>query len=116
MDVAVARERARAGWTKAIDDAYYGSVDECFAAVDRGEACWLSTGKSDVFARMEGEALSIGPACGDLEDLPQIMSAMERYARHCGASQIYLTGRPGWVRALKPYGYEFSAAIVRKKL
>lgn len=87
-------------------------------------AATLWTGeRSVVFLRIEdcenGErVLNAAPAAGDLREILEHGTAdVETYARETGCTQILIqAGREGWERALKPYGYEQVAIILRKVL
>jgi hypothetical protein len=58
--------------------------------------------------------LTIVLAGGNLEELKDIESEIERYAIVNGFSEIYINGRKGWERALQ--GYKTHMVIMRKGL
>jgi len=39
-----------------------------------------------------------------------------QYAKECGCSSIEVTGRPGWTRFLKRYGFDFLCTTVEREL
>lgn len=45
-----------------------------------------------------------------------MMSMLMSYARDNGCRSIELTGRPGWTRFLKRYGFEFLCTTVEREL
>lgn len=55
---------------------------------------------------------------GDHMDLwaDKMMSMLMDYARDCGCASIELTGRPGWTRFLKRYGFDFLCTTVEREL
>jgi len=58
------------------------------------------------------------PAAGDLSEiLEKATDAIEHFARVHNCTQIQVrAGRDGWERALKAYGYERTAIVLRKLL
>lgn len=50
------------------------------------------------------------------EWLPMLAEKMDQYARDHGCKHIEGVGRPGWVRALEPYGYRKTLPTYRKEL
>lgn len=60
--------------------------------------------------------LHIFLAGGDLDELRGMLPLLEAAAKSAGCTKIGLTGRPGWVRALKTCGYAHKAAVVEKEL
>lgn len=55
---------------------------------------------------------------GDRMDLwaDSMMSMLMSYGRDCGCASIELTGRPGWTRFLKRYGFGFFCTTVEREL
>lgn len=45
-----------------------------------------------------------------------MMSMLTSYARDSGCKSIELTGRPGWTRFLKRYGFDFLCTTVEREL
>ena len=45
-----------------------------------------------------------------------MMSMLMSYARDSGCASIELTGRPGWTRFLKRYGFDFLCTTVEREL
>lgn len=48
--------------------------------------------------------------------MPGSLKKIESYAYSIGAEAVVVTGRAGWVRRLKPYGYVSRKIILRKSL
>lgn len=61
-----------------------------------------------------GDALRVGLAGGDLEELMEIERDICSYAKQNDFSSVEIIGRPGWERALG--GYKRVAVIMRKGL
>lgn len=54
---------------------------------------------------------------GNLETLTgKLREAVENWARGIGCIVVTVSGRSGWVRALKPHGYEMYQSVIRKEL
>lgn len=50
-------------------------------------------------------ALHVFAAGGDLGEIRELIPALERFADLTGCNIMGATGRKGWTRVLKPYGY-----------
>lgn len=55
-------------------------------------------------------------AGGDLGELRDMIDAAELFARRLGCDSVQVSGRKGWVRALRDKGYEPIAYTVEKEL
>ena len=111
--------RAREGWSKALEDHPFVSVDDLFDELARDEAQWWHEARSDVFTRIhENGVLEMGPAAGSLVEMLNVtLPKIETWAQAAGVTEIHVqAGREGWERALKERGYEVAAIILRKKL
>lgn len=109
-------------WLKIIERALpYGdyTLEEIEDKVESGQ--WQKWQKGDNVILTEiwhgdgGRALSIQYAAGNIEELPLFMPVVESYAMEEGCKYIYLSGRPGWSRALQAYGYQQTNQL-RKEL
>jgi hypothetical protein len=86
----------------------------------RGHAqLWL--GRNAAFVTQidpEVSALHCWLAGGDMDELIWMMPGLEAFGRGwgCKCATVSLEGRKGWVRVLKPYGYERDGDVLRKAL
>ncbi|MGB1223921.1 MAG: hypothetical protein ACPHCN_07235 [Mycobacterium sp.] len=55
-------------------------------------------------------------AGGDLEELREMIQAAEVFAERIGCHSVQVSGRKGWVRALRDLGYKPVAYTVEKEL
>jgi hypothetical protein len=84
-------------------------IDEVRDGIDSGlYELWLArrggaTRTAIVCTWQDGDCV-IWLAAGDLADLP-ILPIIEDESRRRGARNIWLNGRPGWLRVLRSYGY-----------
>lgn len=78
---------------------------------------WLGR-HSAVFTRINDGVCEMGPVGGDVaEMLKEALPRIEAFARETGCSEMFVqAGRQAWSRALRPYGYEEAAVILRKRL
>ncbi len=62
--------------------------------------------------------LTIGmPICGgDIKDVASVLLVIEVWAKELGAVRLEGCGRPGWEKALKPFGWSKLATVVEKVL
>jgi hypothetical protein len=49
------------------------------------------------------------------EWMPQAAGLVLEYAHLCGATEIRVVGRRGWLRHLKPYGFEQEAVVLTRE-
>lgn len=64
-----------------------------------------------------GKVLNFWLLGGDLDELLNDMRpVIETWAKGQGASQVIGLGRPGWERALTPFGYRKGATLMMKDL
>jgi hypothetical protein len=100
------------------DGAY--AIEDVAAAVEAGEMGLLAGERSALvfevapFPRLR--ALNVVFAGGDLDEIRAMDPALVAIARGHGCSRIYLTGRLGWLRALKDLGYGAVAAMASKEI
>ena len=52
---------------------------------------------------------------GDYKELEEMLPSVEEFARQCDCKQIIGGGRKGWIRRLKPLGFE-QMYLVKKEL
>lgn len=55
-------------------------------------------------------------AGGEMQTIKDLQAPCEEYARANGCSSLVLTGRKGWVRALKDYGWNEVHTSLERKL
>jgi len=56
-------------------------------------------------------------AAGNMESIVQeLIPAAEQIARDWGCISACIESRPGWAKALKPYGYEVHQVAIKKEL
>lgn len=55
-------------------------------------------------------------AGGDLDELKKMITAAEVFAKRLGCHSVQVSGRKGWVRALRDQGYKPIAYTVEKEL
>jgi len=114
------QEAAWRGFGEAIADHPFVTLDDLANEVLSGQASVVYGERSAVFVRWDTDALvaECGPAAGDVEEiLRDLRPVIEEEADRLGLREIHIqAGRVGWSRALRPYGYEEAAVILRKKL
>ena len=73
---------------------------------------------TDVVAYESTKRLRISYCSGDMtkETTEKALSILENFAKEIGLSGIEIYGRQGWVRRLRPYGYEQQYAVVIKRI
>lgn len=65
----------------------------------------------------QGKVLHFWLAGGDFDELVQrLRPAIEAWGRAMGCTRSTITGRPGWLRAMKPHGYAPQWATCMKEL
>lgn len=111
-------ERARAGFAEALDGHPWNSVDTLCDEIAAGHGLVWSGERADVYVRFSPPAIEIGPACGDMDEIVHVFRPLiETYAAQHGFSELHIqAGRSGWTRALKPFGYDEAAVILRKHI
>jgi hypothetical protein len=55
-------------------------------------------------------------AGGDLDEIKAMTSGIEAWARAAGCDYATITGRTGWLRALRPLGYRLDGPELKKVL
>ena len=101
-------------------DPHY-NVDDVLKEVREGRAyLWLGNSSIAVTTVIEtpnGRRCNIWVAAGDMKELfENIWPSVEGSARELGCKSISLTGRRGWVRAMKGFGFKEVATVVAKEL
>lgn len=72
---------------------------------------------SNVIDRPNGRHFHIWIAAGDLTELmDEIYPALEQRAHEFGCNAMTISGRRGWIRKLKPHGFEEAATVGVKRL
>ena len=99
-------EAAAIGDELTKEDAVNGIRDGTFVYFRRGQSAAL--------VAIHGDALRIGVAGGELNDLREVEADIIKYARKGGFKYIDIVGRPGWEKALP--GYNRVAVLLRKEV
>lgn len=112
---------------EAITDAHSYSVGEFTLAsilqsIERGESRVFNV--EDLYAvvcinHYETYKACCIQLCGgtmNMQVLAKGLALVERYAQDMGCSTLEVYGRKGWVRQLKPLGFEETYTVVQKKL
>ena len=61
--------------------------------------------------------LTIATMGGDsIEHLSEMLRTVEGLAKINKHEEVYISGRPAWVRLLKPYGYNHQHTVVSKRV
>lgn len=55
-------------------------------------------------------------AAGNLDEIKALLPGAERYAQAHGCTQMELTGRPGWTKALSDEGFRQQSVVLVKDL
>lgn len=50
-----------------------------------------------------GQVAQLLVACGDMEEMPPLVTNMETWARSIGLKRVMFVGRRGWLKAFKNY-------------
>ncbi len=79
----------------------------------QGADCLMVTEWVD---RPDGLSLNVWLGAGDLQELIEMAPGVMAWAKSCGAVEVTIDGRPGWVRALKPLGFEVRSVTVGVRL
>lgn len=97
------------------------TIEDVLALIESGRALLLAGERSAMvcevatFPRMK--SFHVWLAGGDLDELRNAADTqLVELARQCGCSQISITGRRGWVRALRDQGYVEKFTTVVKEL
>jgi hypothetical protein len=115
----VISERARQGWTEALEDHPFRCIADLEAEIAVNHAQWWQGEKSDMFTRLYvNGVIECGPVAGDPDEIVNEMTPrIEAWAAAAGAKEVLVqAGRVGWARLLAPYGYKVAGVILRKKL
>ena len=65
----------------------------------------------------QGRRFNIWVAAGDMQELiAEMYPEFEKQAREFGCKTVTITGRRGWVRAMKDVGFKEVATVVAKEL
>lgn len=58
----------------------------------------------------------LGARTGSMQDWISELSGIETWAKSIGAVEIQICGRMGWLKALKPHGYQHQYTVVSKQV
>ena len=103
-------------WPKLEEAAGLGdelTKKEAEQGIEDGSFSFFSRKNSAALVADCGDALRIGIAGGDLDELKDIEKEVHKHARRMGFKFIDIIGRPGWERVLP--GYSRIAVLLRKK-
>ena len=70
---------------------------------------------TEIYSSDLGRCMSMPYCGGDLDELIQNYDRMEEFARDMGCVQLFLMGRPGWLRVFKDKGFK-AENIIGKRL
>lgn len=96
-------------------------IDDVRAMCERGEArFWPGRNAAavvEVITYPRKTVLHLWLNGGDMAELlDEMLPKVEAWGAECGCDMAMTTGRPGWDRAMKPYGYAPVAHICTKEL
>lgn len=96
------------------------SKDQLKARLDRNTATLWPGERSAMVTTLEatpaGRFLHVWLAGGDLADLLALRPGVEAWGRAQGCDLVSIDGRPGWGRALKPFGYARAGNEIVRRL
>ena len=107
----------QAALTKSGDRA---DIEEVLYDLERGHAQQWNTLNSTAITQIVDyktyRSLNIWLAGGDLDEILDMLPDAEEFAKDHGCSLIEITGRRGWKRALRPFGFKEEAVVLTKEL
>lgn len=53
---------------------------------------------------------------GDLDEILAMHPQVQQAACECGCAYLSVSGRPGWIKALKPHGWKFNYTALIKEV
>jgi hypothetical protein len=115
-------ERCRP-WLEAAlehDGGHYG-IDDVWDAILAGRATFWPGKRSAVVSQFwyfpKAKVCNHWLAGGDMDELlNEMQPVIDDWARKAGCAEMTIAGRPGWVRAMKPHGFELIFSVIRKRL
>ena len=106
-----------------IEDNPFYSREAILALIQSGEAQLWNTDNSilvtELIKNNQSGALSIQVVVGGgelSEIIPGLTTQAEQWAKSLGAKKARFDGRPGWVRAMRSYGYHEVSRTAEKDL
>jgi hypothetical protein len=114
-------ERCRAWLEAALEEAHgTHTIDDVREGVRTGRCHFWpgenSAAVTEVFQFPRARVLNVFLAGGDLGELLKMEAYFCSWAAHLGCSQIVLTGRPGWAKALQSLGWQRTAVVLAKSI
>ena len=108
------------GWIGAALEGSGWSVDEIAAGIAKGdfflfphaEGCMVG----EFITSPRHKVMHVFAMGGTLKAVTDLLPVVEAFARIHGCDTGGATGRPGWVRFLRRYGYEPASTAVQKEL
>jgi hypothetical protein len=120
----IAAEWARCRpWLEAAlehDGGHYG-IEDVWREVAAGSATFWPGRRAAVITQFwnfpRARTCNHWLAGGDMAELlGEMQPAIDDWARANGCTEMTIAGRPGWVRAMKPFGFEPIFTVIRKRL
>lgn len=93
----------REGGERALgfEDIVLGVRKRWFKAWTLGESLMIT----EVIVSPRVRGLHVFVSCGDLNEIRELIPAIEEFARQAGCTMTGATGRKGWLRVLARFGY-----------
>lgn len=89
-------------------------IDEGFAVLWLGER---SAAVTEVITQPQQKDMSLWLCGGDMEEICRdMLPKAEEWAKRNGCTRLLTSGRPGWDRVMKKYGYAPIAHICAKEI
>lgn len=101
-------------------DPHYSVTDVLLEVAEMRAVLWVgeeSVAVTNVIPCPQGRRFNIWVAAGDMDELiTEMYPSFEAKARELGCKSMTITGRRGWVRAMKDVGFKEVATVVAKEL
>lgn len=100
------------GNTHDVSDIYNGILRNTYQLWSAPDSCVVT----EVVEFPNCRHLHIWLCGGNLDVIMDMLPDIEKFAEHIGAREVTSCGRHGWLKMLKPHGYERGLLCVNKKL
>ena len=101
-------------------DTHYSVEDVLSEVAAMRATLWVrdnSVAVTNIIDCPQGRRFNIWVAAGDMQELiAEMYPEFEKQAREFGCKTVTITGRRGWVRAMKDVGFKEVATVVAKEL
>jgi hypothetical protein len=102
------------------DGGHY-SIEDVWSEIVKGNATFWPGKRSAVVSQFwnfpKARTCNHWLAGGDMDELlNEMQPVIDNWARANGCTEVTIAGRVGWVRAMKPYGFEPIFTVIRKRL